>query len=146
MSVDRRGFHLAIIGGLWSLIGAAIALPAAVYLMAVPKSKKETGWADVGDIGSLPLGTPQEVVFRRNRVDGWRVVSEKNTAWVIRKNDKELIALAPQCTHLGCAYHYETRKRRVRLPLPHLELFARGRGPHGPSAASPRPLRNPRCE
>ena len=27
---------------------------------------------------------PLEVAFRRNRVDGWRVVSEKSTAWVVK--------------------------------------------------------------
>ena len=137
MSVDRRGFHLAIIGGLWSLIGAAIALPAAVYLMAVPKSKKETGWTDVGDIASLPMRTPQEVVFRRNRVDGWRVVSEKNTAWVIRKNDKDLVALAPQCTHLGCAYHYETESEQFVCPCHTSSFSLEGEVLTGPA---PRPL------
>jgi menaquinol-cytochrome c reductase iron-sulfur subunit len=137
MSVDRRGFHLAIIGGLWSLIGAAIALPGAVYLMAVPQSRKETGWTDAGDIASLPLGTPQEVVFRRNRVDGWKVVSEKNTAWVIRKNDKELVALAPQCTHLGCAYHYEARSKEFVCPCHTSSFSLEGEVLTGPA---PRPL------
>jgi menaquinol-cytochrome c reductase iron-sulfur subunit len=137
MNVDRRGFHLTIIGGLWALIGAAITLPAAVYLMAVPRSKNETDWTDIGEISSLPVGTPQEVVFRRNRVDGWKVVSEKNTAWVVRQSEKDLIALAPQCTHLGCAYHYEAHANEFICPC-HTSSFALdGQVLTGPA---PRPL------
>ena len=137
MRVDRRGFHLTIISGIWALIGAAISLPAAMYLMAVPRSKSETDWTDVGEISSVPIGKPQEVVFRRNRVDGWKVISEKNTAWVVRKSEKELIALAPQCTHLGCAYHYEQRTNEFVCPCHTSSFSLEGAVLTGPA---PRPL------
>jgi menaquinol-cytochrome c reductase iron-sulfur subunit len=137
MRVDRRGFQLTILGGMWALIGAAISLPAAIYLMAVPRSKKEANWTDVGEISSLPVGTPQEVVFRRNRVDGWKVISEKNTAWVLRKTEKELIALAPQCTHLGCAYHYEAQTKEFVCPCHTSSFSLEGAVLTGPA---PRPL------
>ena len=56
------------------------------------------------------------LVFRRNRVDGWKVVTEKNTAWVIRKDDDEVIALAPMCTHLGCVVYFEQVADRWHCP------------------------------
>lgn len=135
MGFDRRSF--SILGGLWALIGAALSLPAAAYLFSAPKTRKEADWIDAGDISKLPLNQPEEVVFRRNRVDGWKVVSEKNTAWVIRKGPEEVIALAPQCTHLGCAYHWSDQTKKFHCPC-HTSAFS----PEGEvlTGPAPRPL------
>lgn len=121
MSIDRRSFSL--LAGLWTLLGAALSLPAAVYLFSAPKSRKESDWIDAADVSKLPLNRPEEVVFRRNRVDGWKLVTEKNTAWVIRKDDAEVIALAPMCTHLGCAYHWVEKTNEFLCPC-HTSTFS----------------------
>lgn len=124
MRLDRRSFPIAVIGGLWTLISAALALPAAVYLLSPSKSgSKDADWVDAGDISRLPVDVPEEVVFRRNRVDGWKVVSEKTTAWVVKKDDGKVVAFAPQCTHLGCAYHYEARTKEFVCPC-HTSAFS----------------------
>ena len=137
MAFDRRRFHIGILSGLSALMGAALTIPAAVYLFAAPKSRKKGGWLDAGDISSIPLNSPEEVVFRRTRVDGWKVTSERTTAWVIRKNPKEVIALAPQCTHLGCAYHWNQDKDEFECPC-HTSAFSiDGKVLAGPA---PRPL------
>lgn len=122
MDVDRRGFQQSIIYGLWTLITGALALPAGAYLFASPKSGKRSEWIDAGDISRLPMGVPEEVVFRHNSVDGWKVTSEKNTAWVIRKSPAEVVAYAPQCTHLGCAYHYSEQRKEFVCPC-HTSAF-----------------------
>lgn len=135
MSPDRRTFSL--LAGFWSLIGAALSLPAVAYLFSAPKSRKQADWIDAGDISKLPLNQPEEVVFRRNRADGWKVTSEKNTAWVIRTGDQDVIALAPQCTHLGCAYHWAEQTREFVCPC-HTSAFSMdGKVLTGPA---PRPL------
>jgi menaquinol-cytochrome c reductase iron-sulfur subunit len=120
---DRRTFQLSLIYGLWAIMSAAFALPAAIYLLVPPKARKGTDWTDVGDLNRLPIGTPEEVVFRRNRVDGWKVTTEKNTAWVVRTSESEVIALAPQCTHLGCAYHWSERTKEFHCPC-HTSSFS----------------------
>jgi menaquinol-cytochrome c reductase iron-sulfur subunit len=136
MSVDRRSFHWSVISGLWALITGALAVPAAGYLFAPPRSRGETDWVDAGDISRLPVGTPEEVVFRRSRVDGWKVTSEKSTAWVIRKSAGEVVAFSPQCTHLGCAYHYSERTKEFVCPC-HTSAFALdGRVLTGPAPRS----------
>jgi menaquinol-cytochrome c reductase iron-sulfur subunit len=119
--IERRSF--SILAGLWAILGAALSLPAGVYLFSSPRSRKQTGWIDAGDVTRLPLNQPEEVVFRRNRVDGWKIVSEKNTAWVVRPNDREIIALAPQCTHLGCAYHWVEQTKEFLCPC-HTSTFS----------------------
>ena len=119
---NRRGFHTSLIYGLWALISGAMALPAAIYLMVPPKSKKSSSWIEAGDITQLKPGVPEEVVFRRNRLDGWKVSSEKSTAWVIKKAEGEIVAFTPQCTHLGCAYSYDDKNKEFLCPC-HTSTF-----------------------
>jgi menaquinol-cytochrome c reductase iron-sulfur subunit len=119
---NRRGFHTSLIYGLWALISGAMALPAAIYLMVPPKSKKNSSWIEAGDITQLKPGVPEEVVFRRNRLDGWKVSSEKSTAWVIKKAQGEIVAFTPQCTHLGCAYSYDDKNKEFLCPC-HTSTF-----------------------
>ena len=56
-------------------------------------------------------------------MDGWKITSEKTTAWVVKKNEKDVVAFAPQCTHLGCAYHYQARTKEFLCPC-HTSTFS----------------------
>jgi menaquinol-cytochrome c reductase iron-sulfur subunit len=133
----RRSFYIGAIYGVWAAISAALALPAAAYLFLPPKARKEADWVDAGDISKLAPGTPLELTFRRNRVDGWKVYSEKSTAWVVKQPDSSIVAFGPQCTHLGCAYHWEEGKNEFLCPC-HTSVFAAdGNVIAGPA---PRPL------
>ena len=119
----RRSFFVAAIYGLWTMIGAALGTPAAVYLLFPPKAKRENEWIEAGDIAHLQPNVPEEVVFRRTRVDGWKVTSEKTTAWVVKLGGRDVVAYAPQCTHLGCAYHWDERNRNFLCPC-HTSTFS----------------------
>jgi menaquinol-cytochrome c reductase iron-sulfur subunit len=133
----RRSFFVAAIYGIWGTIAAALSLPALVYLFFPPKVRKTDQWVEVGDVSRLPAGSPVEMAFRRNRTDGWKVFSEKTTAWVVKFPDSRVVAFGPQCTHLGCAYHWDERKNEFLCPC-HSSLFATdGKVVSGPA---PRPL------
>ena len=137
LTPTRRRFYLAAISGLGSLIGAALGIPALLYLLFPPKSKGQTEWVEAADTGSLVVNSPEEVSFRRNRVDGWKVTSEKATAWVVKSADNQVIAFAPQCTHLGCAYHWDAQNGNFLCPC-HTSTFGMdGKVLSGPA---PRPL------
>jgi menaquinol-cytochrome c reductase iron-sulfur subunit len=134
---SRRRFYLAGIYGLWGAIGVALSVPAFIYLFFPPKAKRETEWVDAAALSQLPANTPEEVVFRRNRVDGWKITSEKATAWVVKSSSGEVVAFAPQCTHLGCAYHWDERNHNFLCPC-HTSTFSLdGQVLSGPA---PRPL------
>ena len=120
---DRRTFHLSVIYGLWAVMGAALSIPAAIYLLFPPRARKKTEWVEAGDIAQMRLNTPEEVVFRRTRVDGWKVTSEKSTAWVVKTAENQVVAFTPQCTHLGCAYHWDERNNEFLCPC-HTSTFA----------------------
>ena len=119
----RRTFYSAVIGILGGVMTAVLALPAAAYLMMKPKTQATGDFVEAADISTMQVGKPQEVVFRRTRVDGWRTVDEKTTAWVVKTDEKNVVAYAPQCTHLGCAYHWEAAKNSFVCPC-HTSLFS----------------------
>lgn len=123
LAPDRRTFLLSVIYALWGFIGLMLAIPASIYLFWPPKPKKEDPWAEAGKFSELQVDTPAELVFRRNRVDGWKVSSEKATAWAVRVSDKDVIAFAPQCPHLGCAYHWNAAKHEFLCPC-HASTFS----------------------
>lgn len=118
-------------------MGLALSVPAVAYLFATPKSRRKSDWVDAGDISGVKIGSPEEVVFKRTRIDGWKVTTERTTAWVIRKNEKDVVALAPQCTHLGCAYHWAAEKGEFECPCHASGFSMEGEVLFGPA---PRPL------
>src|SRR5512142_2027969 len=99
----RRRFYEVVIAGVQAIIGAALAIPAIGYLLGPTKTKKEADWVEATDISTLAPKTPVEVSFRKSRVDGWKVINEKKTAWIVKMSDNSVVAYGPQCTHLGCA-------------------------------------------
>jgi menaquinol-cytochrome c reductase iron-sulfur subunit len=136
-STTRRSFYSAVIAGLGALMTAALAAPAAAYLFLKPRSQKQSDFVPAADLSQLAVGKPEEVVFHRTRVDGWRVLNEKSTAWVVRKDDQNVVAFTPQCTHLACAYHWEEKDSKFFCPC-HNSVFAiDGKVVSGPA---PRPL------
>jgi menaquinol-cytochrome c reductase iron-sulfur subunit len=133
----RRSFHIGFIYAAWSAITAALAIPAAWYLFLPPANRKDPGWIDVADLDSIPSGAPAEVSFQRKRVDGWKVTSEKTTAWIVRQAENQVVAYSPQCTHLGCAYHWEDQTHTFVCPCHSSEFSVNGDVLSGPA---PRPL------
>jgi menaquinol-cytochrome c reductase iron-sulfur subunit len=133
----RRSFYVVAIYGLGAVISAALGLPALLYLFVPPRVRRQSEWVTAGDITQLAPEIPVEMTFRQNRVDGWKVTSEKSTAWVVKFPNNQVVAYAPQCTHLGCAYHWDQGKTEFVCPC-HNSLFSMdGKVKGGPA---PRPL------
>jgi menaquinol-cytochrome c reductase iron-sulfur subunit len=117
----RRKFYVRVINLLGAVITAALALPAAAYLLIKPNSEQSGEFIEVADLNQLATGKPEEVVYRRTRVDGWKRMEEKTTTWVVKTPDK-VIAFAPSCTHLGCAYHWNDEIQSFLCPC-HTSVF-----------------------
>lgn len=102
----RREFYSRAVFVLNAIIGAALALPAAAYLL-LPGKRKQTGgnWSDAGSASSLTQ-EPRQTVIQRKRVDAWKTTLEEATAWVFRLGD-EPVAISPSCPHLGCGVHWD---------------------------------------
>lgn len=134
---SRRNFLVLSIQGLGAVITAALGVPAIAYLFGSGKLKAESTWIDVADVAKLPVGEPSEILFRRRRLDGWKMIDEKTSAWVVKSGDTDVFALAPGCTHLGCAYRWLKDQKEFLCPC-HTSTFAiDGKVISGPA---PRPL------
>src|SRR3954452_15663560 len=96
-STSRRNFYVVAIYGMCGAISAALGLPALVYLLFPPKVKKSQERIEVGDISRMVPNSPVELTYRRTRTDGWKVTSEKSTAWVVKSADNKITAFGPQC-------------------------------------------------
>lgn len=133
----RRAWHLAAIYVLGALIGLALAIPTILYLLIPPRQRNRSQWIDAGDISQLTPGSPVEMSFQQSRIDGWRVITEKKTAWVVKEPNNQIVAFGPQCTHLGCAYHWDDPSKQFVCPC-HASFFSiQGQVLAGPA---PRPL------
>ena len=119
------------------LITAALAIPAVAYLFMTPDRKRRSDWSEVADLSQLEPGKPEEVMFQRRRVDGWKVIDEKTTAWVIKTDDQNVVAYSPACTHLACAYHWDDQQKYFLCPCHNSEFSLDGNVIAGPT---PRPL------
>jgi menaquinol-cytochrome c reductase iron-sulfur subunit len=133
----RRAFHLAAVYVLGALIGLALAIPTALYLLVPPRPRKQSRWIDAGDISALTPGSPVEMNFQQSRLDGWKLVTEKKTAWVVKAPNNKIVAFGPQCTHLGCAYHWEASSSKFMCPCHGSYFSLDGKVLDGPA---PRPL------
>jgi len=109
LSAGRRGFLVAGIYGLISVITGSLGVTSALYLVRGSGDKRRSGWADAGDISAVRAGAPQKITFERTRIDGWRISNQKDTAWLIKNTDGSLTAFSPLCTHLGCAYQWRSQ-------------------------------------
>ncbi len=136
-SEGRRGFLTGAIYAIFSAIGCALGVPAAGYLFGQRKSSDRSQWVDAGELSHIRVGTPREISFRRNETDGWKIHSAKDTAWILKKSDGELLAFSPWCTHLGCAYRWDAARGQFSCPC-HGSFFSKdGDVIAGPA---PRPL------
>jgi menaquinol-cytochrome c reductase iron-sulfur subunit len=133
----RRAFHLTVVYVLGGIIALFMAIPTALYLLVPPRPRKESGWIDAGDVSQLVPGVPVELSFQESRLDGWRLETEKKTAWVVKEKDNKIVAFGPQCTHLACAYHWEMEAGRFICPCHGSNFSIEGKVIVGPAA---RPL------
>lgn len=112
----RRGFFHKSIYFLWSVMTAALALPAVAYLLSPFRNREESEWVEAGDVSTLEVNNPKEFVFQRSSPDGWKVTTRKATAWVVKTPEEKIIAFSPRCTHLACAYHWADEDRKFLCP------------------------------
>jgi menaquinol-cytochrome c reductase iron-sulfur subunit len=137
MWMDRRNFFARATDAMGALLAGGLGLPAIFYLLSPGRRAAASAWVDATDLSQLDLRVPEEVNLRRTRMDGWKIASEKATAWVVRLGENEVIALSPQCTHLGCAYHYDEKKNEFVCPCHSSNFSLDGKVLTGPA---PRPL------
>ena len=132
-SEPRRSFVTAGIYGLWGVMSAMLGLPTLGYLLGPSRSRSAPVWTEATDLEKLPVDLPQEVIFQRSRIDGWKAIKEKTSAWVWKKADGDVVAFGPLCPHLGCAYRFNSEKKEFNCPCHTSAFDLEGKVLGGPS-------------
>jgi menaquinol-cytochrome c reductase iron-sulfur subunit len=133
----RRGFYLTVINLLGAALGAAVAIPAAAYLLIRPKGAADEGWSEVAQLDQLKVGKPEQILYVRKRVDGWHKVTEKVATWLVKTDEHTVVAFNPACTHLACPYHWDDKAHQFACPCHDSKFSIEGKVLAGPA---PRPL------
>lgn len=131
---QRRGFLVGSIMGMMGAISAALGLPALGYLLVPARERKQADWIEAADMTKLMVNQPEQVIFNRVRRDGWKTVTEKVAAWVVKTGDQQVVAFSPVCTHLGCAVSWNGSEKSFACPC-HTSSFS----PDGKVVAGPAP-------
>lgn len=137
MESTRRSFYSVAINLLGAGIAALMAAPAAAYLFLKGGSQASGDWTDAVSLADLKVGSPEEVLYSRKRVDGWKRIVEKTNAWLVRTDEKTVVAYNPSCPHLGCAYHWEESSNGFLCPCHESVFDMSGKVIAGPA---PKPL------
>jgi menaquinol-cytochrome c reductase iron-sulfur subunit len=138
--VSRRDFikvTTTIVGG---AIGAALGLPAVIYLLDPAfKAGAKEGWVPVGKVADMQIGIPYPFYFTRVQVNGWERTSTSHGGYaLLRSGDpNDILVLNSQCTHLACTVNWNPEAQAYICPCHDGKFSKDGAVLSGPP---PRPL------
>jgi len=132
----RRGFLRWMIGVLAGMMGLITGIP---YLRAVISSAplRKLSYVEVGEIGKLSVGQPQDMNFRVLVTDAYLQQEVTRSVWVIKHSADKVTVYSPICTHLGCHFKWNPETGHFECPCHGSVWKATGEVIGGPA---PRPL------
>ena len=141
MTTRRRVLEV-IVGAIATVVGVAVAVPAAAFL-TFPARKRTVSGGDeplpVAKLDALPEGKPVRVtVTAPRRRDAWTAFSDVTLGgcWLVRQGDK-VSALSTVCPHAGCAVDWDDQGAAFVCPCHDSRFSLAGERQSGPS---PRPM------
>jgi Rieske Fe-S protein len=140
--MNRRRVLEVIVGAIATVVGVAIAVPAAAFLTFPTRRRTVSGAdepLDVARLDALPEGKPVRVTVKApTRRDAWTAFSDVTLGgcWLVRKGDK-VSALSTVCPHAGCAVDWDEKGAAFVCPCHDSRFSSAGERLSGPS---PRPL------
>lgn len=116
--VSRRTFLALGVAGVSGAVAAVLGIPLLGSLLSpvFRKREAETDWMELGELKDFPEGEPRMVTWPVVRKDGWVMETAERAAWVYRRGAEDVVAYNPRCTHLGCAYFYNSKAGVFNCP------------------------------
>jgi len=109
--VSRRQFLTYTLGGTAGFLASGMLFP--MVRFAIDPVLKKGGGEQYHDVNlkvSDITDKPRAVKFVVHRKDGWYEPEqgETMTAWVLKNEKGEILALSPICKHLGCTVNWDS--------------------------------------
>jgi menaquinol-cytochrome c reductase iron-sulfur subunit len=114
--LHRRTFLAQVIGALGAFLAAVVGIPALGAAIGPALKADEPTWYPLGQASSYPTGTPTSVSISVPQTDGWIQTTGVHGVWVVRQSDDQFTVFNGRCTHLGCAYSWQTDQHEFACP------------------------------
>jgi len=131
---SRRKFLISLITVMGGLISLVLGGSSLLYFLSPAWRTKKEDWVDLGPVSGIKEGEPVKVDYIQRREDGWTVIENPDEVWVLKEKG-DFVVYAPQCTHLGCHYHWDSSKQSFLCPC-HGGIFSKD----GKVVSGPPPL------
>jgi len=135
--LSRRIFLQKVSIALGSLCGAVLAVPAIGFIFSPLLRKPPHLWRSVGKVDDFVVGKTVKVTLIDASPLPWAGVTANTAAWLRRAGEREFIAFAINCSHLGCPVRWLQDANLFMCPCHGGVYYADGRVAAGPP---PRPL------
>ena len=135
--ISRRAFMTRAIGFLGIATAGVLGVNIGRYFISPIWENSSDDFIHLCSLDSLPKGRPVTIEYVYRERDGWEIHEGRNSMWLVREDNDEVVAFSPFCTHLGCPYRWDENEDIFKCPC-HTATFARnGNVLSGPP---PRPL------
>jgi len=138
--VGRRRFLQWVSGAGATLSAIIVGVPVLrVFFSPALSTARTDSWVKVADdVALIDTGVPIRVNFVQSKVDAWLEDRQVNSVWLYTDDGKTFKAYNEHCTHLGCAYSYNSETQNFACPCHRGQFDVKtGRVLAGPP---PRPL------
>jgi Rieske Fe-S protein len=120
---SRRTFLAQVIGGCVAFLVALLGIPALGAAVGPALKREQTNWVSLGSPDSFQQGVPKAVNVTAVERDGWIETNSVKGVWVVRQSDNTFVVFNGRCTHLGCAYAWQTDQHQFACPC-HAGVFS----------------------
>jgi menaquinol-cytochrome c reductase iron-sulfur subunit len=136
-NLSRRGFLSLLCVGLGALGTLLLSVPILGFILGPLFQKVPHRWVGVGSVNQFNTGETVEITFQDPSSLPWGGVTTRTGGWLRRESDKEFIAFAINCTHLGCPVRWEPKTELFLCPCHGGVYYSSGKVAGGPP---PKPL------
>src|SRR5215468_6532657 len=134
--MTRRALLGRISLALSGLAAAVVSFPIIAYLLSPLLHPAPQEWRDLGLVQNFQIGQTVEVAFEEPSSLPWAGQTARTAVWLRRTGDRDFVAFALNCTHLGCPVNWRAGADLFLCPCHGGVYYADGTVAGGPPPRS----------